>query len=168
MALCHPTHTPFWQSAMWPAGESSFPQHPSPLANSRGTGRIPNLVIFFSNHFILWSHLLMLEIFCCNSCWNLFRECILYRKMKQNKILVSPLGLRKVFIRDNCHVQVAHKSSPLEHVKTATIMFVSFYCLAFFICRPSSSAFTGRKIQPVSSIAFLICKNTHDLSRTGD
>lgn len=30
MALCHPTHTPFWQFAMWPAGECSFPQHPSP------------------------------------------------------------------------------------------------------------------------------------------
>lgn len=38
----------------------------------------------FSNHFVLWSPLLTLKIFCCNSCWSLFRECTLYMKMKQN------------------------------------------------------------------------------------
>lgn len=46
--------------------------------------------------------------------------------------------------------------SQLEHVKTTTIMFFIFYC-AFFTCRPSSPSFTGRKIWPVSSTAFLIC-----------
>lgn len=37
MALCHPTHTPFWQSAMWPPGECGFlPSSSKSLGEQQG------------------------------------------------------------------------------------------------------------------------------------
>lgn len=103
------------------------------------TGDIFQAVWYFDHICKCWkSSVITLAEICL---WN-----ALYRKMKQNEIHVLPLGVRKIIIRDNCHVQVAHKSFQLEHVKTTAIMYFIFYYLTFFPCSPSSSSFTGRKI----------------------
>lgn len=78
----------------------------------------------------------MLEILCCNSCWNLFRECTLYWKIEQNGICISSLGMRKISVRDNCHVQVVRKCFQLEYVKTTTIMFLSFLLSCLLVGHP--------------------------------
>lgn len=54
MALCHPTHTPFWQCAMWLAGECGFlPSSSKCLGEQQGNRQNHKSGGIFSNDFVL-------------------------------------------------------------------------------------------------------------------